>query len=90
MRFFGTHFLEKSAFCLLAPPKHLQNIFLKTPGTRLGVIVAPNTGFFLLWGMGGSGGVPPTLAKNLLKGGVPPLAENLLIPLPIPQEKSPP
>ena len=47
--FFGVHFSEKRAFCLLAPPKQVsfltisnKNIFFKTEGTRLGVIVAPN------------------------------------------------
>ena len=47
--FFGAHYSEKRAFCLLAPPKQMpfltisnKNIFFKTKGTRLGAIVAPN------------------------------------------------
>ena len=47
--FFGACFSEKRAFCLLVPPKQMpfltisiKNIFLKTKGTRLGAIVAPN------------------------------------------------
>ena len=49
--FFGGKFLEKRAFCLVAPPKHMsfltssnENIFLKTQDTRLGAIVAPDKG----------------------------------------------
>ena len=49
--FFGSTFSEKRAFFLLAHPKQLsfltisdENIFLKTQGTRLGTIVAPNKG----------------------------------------------
>ena len=45
--FFWAPFLEKRAFCLLAPPKQMsfltisnKNIFFKTKGTRLGAIVA--------------------------------------------------
>ena len=48
--FWGT-FSEKRAFCLFAPPKQMsfltisnENIFLRTQGTRLGVIVAPKKG----------------------------------------------
>ena len=44
-------FSEKRAFCLLVPLKQMsfltisnKNIFFKTQGTRLGVIVAPNKG----------------------------------------------
>ena len=46
---FGAHFLGKRAFCLLTLPKQMpfltisnKNIFFKTQGNRLGVIVAPN------------------------------------------------
>ena len=42
---------EKKAFCLLAPPKQMpfltisnENTFLKTQGSRLGALVAPNKG----------------------------------------------
>ena len=45
------HFYKKGAFCLLALPKQMslltistENIFLKTQGTRLVAIVAPNKG----------------------------------------------
>ena len=46
---FGAYFLEKSASCLLTLPKQMpfltisnKNIFFKTQGKRLGVVVAPN------------------------------------------------
>ena len=49
--FYKDKFSEKKAFCLLAPPKQLsflttlnENIFFKSKGTRLGVIVAHNKG----------------------------------------------
>ena len=49
--FFAGTFSEKRSFCLLALPKQMsfltisnENIFLKTQGTRLGVIVAPKKG----------------------------------------------
>ena len=46
--FWGTIFWKKG-ICLLAPPKQMsfstishKNIFLKTQGTKLGAIIAPN------------------------------------------------
>lgn len=49
--FFEAHFTEERTFSLLAPPKQMsfltistENIFLKTQGTRLVAIVAPNKG----------------------------------------------
>ena len=55
---FWSTFVKKRGFCWLAPPKQMlflttsnQNIFLKTQGTRLGVIVAPNKG--LEWALTG-------------------------------------
>ena len=48
---FGSTFSLKRAFGLLAPPKQMsfliisnENNFLKTQGTRLGAIIAPNKG----------------------------------------------
>ena len=48
---FRAHFLKKGHFGCLNPPKQMpfltvsnENIFSKTQGTRLGVIVAPNKG----------------------------------------------
>ena len=49
MSMFLGQILWKKAFCLLAHPKYMlflsisdENIFFKTQGTRLSVIVAPN------------------------------------------------
>ena len=46
--FFGAHFSEKRAFCLLTLPKQMpfltisSNFFFKTQDNRLGVILSPN------------------------------------------------
>ena len=49
--FFRASFAEKKTFCLLVPAKQMsfltisnETIFLKTQGTKLGAIVAPNKG----------------------------------------------
>ena len=49
--FFRESFAEKKTFCLLVPAKQMsfltisnETIFLKTQGTKLGAIVAPNKG----------------------------------------------
>ena len=54
----GAHLSKKEDFIGLHPQKNMlfltasnQNIFLKTQGTRLGVIVAPNKG--LEWALTG-------------------------------------
>ena len=48
MRFLGAHFLEKGTFAYLPPPKQMsvltisnENIFCKTQGTKLSVIIEP-------------------------------------------------
>ena len=52
--FFGAYFFFKRTFCLLGPPKQMslltiynENIFLKSQGTRLRSIFAPNKGLEL-------------------------------------------